>query len=50
LKEGDTIVAVAKQEALKNKFGFYTIEKKKENTVVALFKGTVFRSDKEWEE
>lgn len=50
LKEGDKIVAVAKQEALKNKFGFYTIEIKKENTVVALFKGTVFRSDKEWEE
>jgi acyl-CoA thioesterase len=50
LKEGVTIVAVAKQEALKNKFGFYTIEIKKENTVVALFKGTVFRSDKEWEE
>ncbi|WP_396176053.1 hotdog fold thioesterase [Flavobacterium sp.] len=50
LKEGDTIVAVAKQEALKNKFGFYTIEIKKENTVVALFKGTVFRSDKEWKE
>jgi acyl-CoA thioesterase len=50
LKEGDKILAVAKQEALKNKFGFYTIEIKKENTVVALFKGTVFRSDKEWEE
>jgi acyl-CoA thioesterase len=50
LKEGDTIVAVAKQEALKNKFGFYTIEIKKENTVVALFKGTVFISDKEWKE
>lgn len=48
LKEGDKITAVAKQEALKNKFGFYTIEIKKENTVVALFKGTVFRSDKEW--
>lgn len=50
LKEGDKILAVAKQEALKNKFGFYTIEIKKENTVVALFKGTVFRSGKEWEE
>lgn len=50
LKEGDKILAVAKQEALKNKFGFYTIEIKKENTVVALFKGTVFRSDKEWKE
>ena len=50
LKEGDKIMAVAKQEALKNKFGFYTIEIKKKNKVVALFKGTVFRSDKEWEE
>ena len=50
LKEGDKIMAVAKQESLKNKFGFYTIEVKKENTVVAIFKGTVFRSDKEWEE
>ncbi|MCA6423436.1 MAG: hotdog fold thioesterase [Flavobacterium sp.] len=50
LKEGDKILAVAKQEALKNKFGFYTIEIKKENTLVALFKGTVFRSDKEWKE
>lgn len=48
LKEGDTITAVAKEETLKNKFGFYTIEIKKENTVVALFKGTVFRSEHEW--
>jgi acyl-CoA thioesterase len=48
LKEGDTITAVAKQDALKNKFGFYTIEIKKEEKIVALFKGTVFRSDKEW--
>lgn len=48
LKEGDKIVAVAKQDALKNKFGFYTIEIKKEEKTVALFKGTVFRSDKEW--
>lgn len=48
LKEGDFIKAIAKQDALKNKFGFYTIEIKKENKIVALFKGTVFRSDKEW--
>ncbi|HLP65568.1 hotdog fold thioesterase [Flavobacterium sp.] len=48
LKEGDKIVAVAKQDALKNKFGFYTIEIKREEKIVALFKGTVFRSDKEW--
>lgn len=50
LVEGDTITATARQDALKNKFGFYTIEIKKENTTVALFKGTVFRSDKEWED
>lgn len=48
LKEGDKIVAIAKEDALKNKFGFYTIEIKKEEKIVALFKGTVFRSDKEW--
>ena len=50
LKEGDTIMAVAKENAIKNKFGFYTVEIKKEETIVALFKGTVFRSDKEWNE
>lgn len=49
IKEDDKIVAIAKQDALKNKFGFYTIEIKREEKIVALFKGTVFRSDKEWE-
>ena len=49
LLEGDKITATAKQDALKNKFGFYSIEIKKENTVVALFKGTVFRSEVIWQ-
>lgn len=49
LKEGDNITAIATENALKNKFGFYTIEIKKEDKIVALFKGTVFRSEKEWE-
>jgi acyl-CoA thioesterase len=48
LKEGDVIVAIATQEALKNKFGFYSIKIIKENSTVALFKGTVFRSEKNW--
>lgn len=48
LMEGDIITATAKEEALKNKFGFYTIEIKKQEKVVALFKGTVFRSEKDW--
>ena len=49
LKEGDNITAIATENALKNKFGFYTIEIKREDKIVALFKGTVFRSEKEWE-
>ncbi|MEM9686849.1 MAG: hotdog fold thioesterase [Bacteroidota bacterium] len=49
LKEGDTIIATATEEALKNKFGFYRIEICKEDTRVALFKGTVYRTDKNWE-
>jgi acyl-CoA thioesterase len=48
LIEGDIITAIAEQEVLKNKFGFYTVEIKKENQVVALFKGTVFRSENDW--
>ncbi|MGB1269736.1 MAG: PaaI family thioesterase [Flavobacteriaceae bacterium] len=49
LKEGDTIVAVAKEESLKNRFGFYKIEIKRDDTIVALFKGTVYRTNKDWE-
>ena len=49
LREGDKIVATATEESLKNKFGFYRIEIKRDETVVALFKGTVFRTNKEWE-
>lgn len=49
LKAGDRITAVATENALKNKFGFYTVEIKKEDKVVALFKGTVYRSEKEWQ-
>ncbi|NQY29105.1 MAG: hotdog fold thioesterase [Flavobacteriaceae bacterium] len=49
LKEGDRIVAIAIEESLKNRFGFYKIEIKREDTIVALFKGTVYRTNKEWE-
>ncbi len=49
LKEGDKIIAVAKEESLKNKFGFYKIEIKRDDTIVALFKGTVYRTNKDWE-
>ncbi|NQY06939.1 MAG: hotdog fold thioesterase [Flavobacteriaceae bacterium] len=49
LREGDKIKAVATEESLKNKFGFYKIEIKKGDTIVALFKGTVYRTSKNWE-
>lgn len=48
LKEGDVITATAHENAIKNKFGFYSIKVKKEDTLVALFNGTVYRSDREW--
>lgn len=49
LKEGDKIVAIAKEESLKNRFGFYKIEIKRDDIIVALFKGTVYRTNKDWE-
>lgn len=48
LKEGDVITATAFEHSVKNKFGFYNISVKKDDTLVALFKGTVYRSDREW--
>lgn len=48
LKAGDEIVATATEESLKNKFGFYRVEIKRGEELVALFKGTVYRSSKEW--
>ena len=49
IKEGDKIVATATEESLKNRFAFYKIEIKRENELVALFKGTVYRTNKDWE-
>ncbi len=49
LKEGDKITAIAIEESLKKNFGFYRIEIKKEETIVALFRGTVYRTNKDWE-
>lgn len=50
LEAGDYITAEATLESLKNKVGFYIIEIKKENTLVALFKGVTYRTAKEWED
>ena len=49
LKAGDTIRAIAKEESLSNRIGVYTVMVKDENDkVVALFKGTVYRTSKPW--
>ena len=48
-KVGDTLYAHATEESLSNKFGIYHISVTNQNNeTVALFKGTVYRSSKEW--
>ncbi|MFM7016017.1 MAG: hotdog fold thioesterase [Bacteroidota bacterium] len=49
LKEGDVIFAVSEEKSLTNKIGIYliTVSNEEEKTV-ALFKGVVYRSSKEW--
>lgn len=50
LKSGDAIIAEAAEEHCSNKIGIYTIKiyKASDNSVVALFKGTVYRTSKVW--
>lgn len=50
LKEGDEITATAEEISLSEKIAIYTITiKNSENKVVALFKGTVYRTSKNWD-
>jgi len=49
-KEGDELIAVAKELSLSNKIGVYDIIiKNQDEVIVALFKGTVYRTSKSWE-
>ena len=49
LKEGDVIIATAIEENLTNKIGIYKVTVQKEGgEIVALFKGTVYRTSKDW--
>ena len=50
LSEGDYIVAESVIETVKNKLGFNIIEVKRGDELVALFKGVVYRTNKDWEE
>ncbi len=49
LEEGDYITAESVIEETKNKLGFHIIEVKKGEEMVALFKGVVYRTGKDWE-
>lgn len=49
LKPGDIIIAIAKEASLTNRIGIYNVRIEKENgELVALFKGTVYRKNKDW--
>ena len=50
LKEGDVITAEAAEVSLREKIAIYSvIVKKEDGEVVALFKGTVYRTSRNWE-
>jgi acyl-CoA thioesterase len=49
LREGDELIAIAGEESLKNKFALYSIELISAGRLVALFKGTVYRTEKIWD-
>ena len=49
LREGDEITATAEEMSLSNKIGIYNVTIRNQNSeTVALFKGTVYRTGKEW--
>ncbi|WP_417874290.1 PaaI family thioesterase [Xanthomarina gelatinilytica] len=50
LNEDDYIVAESVIENVKNKLGFNIIEVKRGEELVALFKGVVYRTSKDWQE
>jgi len=50
IKEGDVLVAESIIEKTGNKLGFHIVEVKRGNELVALFKGVVYRTSKDWEE
>lgn len=50
LEEGDYLEAESVIEKVNDKLGFNVIEVKRGDELVALFKGVVYRTKKEWEE
>lgn len=50
LKEGEIITATAEEVSISNKIAIYNITvSNQHNKTVALFKGTVYRTSKDWE-
>lgn len=50
VNSGDVLTAVSEELSLSNRIGVYQVTVTNQNEkVVALFKGTVFRKDKDWE-
>jgi acyl-CoA thioesterase len=49
LEEGDYLTAEATVDITKTKVGFNIVEVKRGNDIVALFKGVVYRTSKNWE-
>ena len=50
LEEGDYLIAERKKKKVNNKLGFNIVEVKRGDELVALFKGVVYRTSKNWEE
>ena len=50
VSEGDYLTAESVIEKVNNKLGFNIIEVKRGEELVALFKGVVYRTQKDWEE
>lgn len=50
VNEGDYLTAESVLEKVNNKLGFNIIEVKRGDELVALFKGVVYRTQKDWEE
>jgi acyl-CoA thioesterase len=49
VEAGDRLVAEAFYDETRNKLGFHLVEIKRDDEVVALFKGVVYRTQKDWE-
>lgn len=49
LNEGDYLIAESVIEKVNNKLGFNIVEVKRGDELVALFKGVVYRTSKDWE-